>query len=184
MSGPSDLATSPGQVLSLVEQLAQLPYGLEPVDQLAHALQCASLAEQAGADDEVVVAALLHDLGRARPVARAYPGAPHEEAGARFCLARFGARVAWLIAQHVPAKRYLVATDPSYHDGLSEESVVTLRQQGGPMTASEVAAFEAHPDHAQAAELRRWDDLAKQPGAPTPPLAHYAAYLDRSWCGS
>ena len=38
-------------------------YSGEPVTQLEHALQTALLAEEAGADDELVTAALLHDLG-------------------------------------------------------------------------------------------------------------------------
>jgi hypothetical protein len=36
---------------------------LQPVSPLEHALQCAQLAEQALASDELIVAALLHDLG-------------------------------------------------------------------------------------------------------------------------
>ena len=39
-------------------------YGEEPVSEYEHALQCATLAEQDGADEELVVAALLHDFGR------------------------------------------------------------------------------------------------------------------------
>ena len=39
-------------------------YGEAPVSEYAHALQCAPLAEQDGADEELVVAALLHDFGR------------------------------------------------------------------------------------------------------------------------
>ena len=175
------LAPSPGDVLSLVAGLAHLPYGLEPIDQLTHALQCAALAEATGAEDQLVVAALLHDIGRSRPVARAFAGLPHEVAGERFCRPRFGERVAWLVGQHVPAKRYLVAVDPTYHDGLSEESVVTLEHQGGPMDAAEVAAFERHPDHAEAAALRRFDDLAKDPEAPTPPLEHFRTHLETVW---
>ena len=38
-------------------------YSGEPVTQLAHALQTATLAELDGADDALVTAALLHDLG-------------------------------------------------------------------------------------------------------------------------
>ena len=38
-------------------------YAGEPVTQLEHALQTAHLAEQAGADDELITACLLHDLG-------------------------------------------------------------------------------------------------------------------------
>ena len=35
------------------------------VDQLTHCLQTATLAERAGADDELVVASLCHDIGKA-----------------------------------------------------------------------------------------------------------------------
>src|SRR5712672_3443351 len=38
-------------------------YSGEPVTQLEHALQSAALAESAGADAELITAALLHDLG-------------------------------------------------------------------------------------------------------------------------
>ena len=38
-------------------------YSGEPVTQLEHALQTAHLAEQPGADDALVTACLLHDLG-------------------------------------------------------------------------------------------------------------------------
>ena len=38
-------------------------YSGEPVTQLEHALQTAYLAERAGADDALVTACLLHDLG-------------------------------------------------------------------------------------------------------------------------
>jgi len=38
-------------------------YDGEPVTQLEHALQTAHLAEASGADDALVTACLLHDLG-------------------------------------------------------------------------------------------------------------------------
>lgn len=53
---------------TLLEELAGLPYAGEAVDQLAHARQCPGHAVEAGADDELVVASLFHDVGRARPV--------------------------------------------------------------------------------------------------------------------
>ena len=142
----------------------------EPVDNLAHALQCAGLALADGADDELVVAALFHDIGYHARLKRRWPDLPHEEAGARFAAEVFGERVAWLIAQHVPAKRYLVATDPEYSKSLSPASRRSLKKQGGPMTAKEVAAFESQPWAADAARLRRWDDRAKMVDAPAPSL--------------
>jgi gamma-butyrobetaine dioxygenase len=87
-------------------------------------------------------------------------------AGAEFARSRLGERAAWVIAQHVPAKRYLVATDPAYHARLSPASVASLKVQGGPMDEDEVAEFAAHPLAADAVALRRWDDAAKDPDAP------------------
>jgi gamma-butyrobetaine dioxygenase len=151
----------------------------EPVDNLAHALQCAALALDEGADDELVVAALFHDVGYHPRLTRRWPDVPHEEVGARFAAEVFGERVAWLIAQHVPAKRYLVATDPDYARGLSPASVRSLERQGGPMSAEEVAAFEQGRWARDAARLRRWDDLAKVVDAPTPSLDEFRDTIKR-----
>lgn len=165
------------ELAELLEGLRNLPYGGEPVDQFAHAMQAAALAERSGADDELVLAAALHDIGRAAPVARAFPG-PHEESGAAFARRYVGERVAWVIARHVPAKRYLVATDPRYADLLSPASVKSLKTQGGPMTPAECAAFAAHPWAGDAVDLRRWDDAAKEPGDPGIPLDRVLDVLD------
>ena len=50
----------------LIAGLAGLPYGREVVDQRSHALQTGWYAKQAGADDELLVAATLHDIGISR----------------------------------------------------------------------------------------------------------------------
>jgi gamma-butyrobetaine dioxygenase len=151
----------------------------EPVDALEHALQCATHALSDAADDELVVAAALHDIGYHALVMARFPGQPHEAAGAAFAAGLVGERVAWLIAQHVPAKRYLVATDASYARSLSDASVRSLARQGGPMSPPEVAEFEAHPWNMDAARLRRWDDAAKVPGATTCTLAELRDVFER-----
>ena len=51
-------------VLDLLRSLEKVTVGFA-VDQLTHCLQTATLAERAGADEEVVVAALCHDIGKA-----------------------------------------------------------------------------------------------------------------------
>jgi predicted HD phosphohydrolase len=51
-------------VLDLLRSLAAITDGFA-VDQLTHCLQTATLAERAGADDEMVVASLCHDIGKA-----------------------------------------------------------------------------------------------------------------------
>jgi gamma-butyrobetaine dioxygenase len=159
---------SADEVMAMVEQLANLPYGLEPVDQRAHAYQTAGFAISAGGDDELIAAALLHDIGRHETVERQFPEMPHEESARVWLALHFPERVAWLVGAHVPAKRYLVATDHDYYASLSEGSVASFAYQDGPMSADEIAEFERHPWHADAVALRRWDDLAKVPGAVEP----------------
>ncbi|GHJ36995.1 HD domain-containing protein [Streptomyces sp. TS71-3] len=167
------------QLTELIDSLAGLPYGGEAVDQRTHALQAAWFAADAGSDDELVVAAALHDIGRAKSVRAEYPNMPHELAGAAFARDRVGERVAWIIAQHVPAKRYLVATDAVYHDLLSPVSVASLKRQGGPMDEREVAEFGAHPMAEDAVKLRRWDDAAKDPDGSVLPIAELVAAHER-----
>lgn len=168
-----------GELAELIDGLAGLAYGGEAVDQRQHALQCAGQAVAAGADDELVLAAALHDIGKARQVRAEFPGLPHEEAGAAFARDRIGEKVAWLIAQHVPAKRYLVAVDEAYFGQLSPGSVRSLEKQGGPMSTAEVAEFGAHPLVEAAVALRRWDEAAKDPDDAGLPLPDLLRLFDR-----
>ncbi|HML00451.1 MAG TPA: HD domain-containing protein [Acidimicrobiales bacterium] len=50
-------------VLGMLRALAAITDGFA-VDQLTHSLQTATRAEEAGADEEMVVAALCHDIGK------------------------------------------------------------------------------------------------------------------------
>ncbi|HEY3682660.1 MAG TPA: HD domain-containing protein [Streptosporangiaceae bacterium] len=179
-TGPDGLPDRLGrtELAALLDGLRDLPYGGEPVDQHAHAMQAAALAVHASADDELVLAAALHDIGRAGPVRRAYAG-PHEAAGGAFARRYIGERVAWVIEQHVPAKRYLVATDAAYADRLSPASVRSLHVQGGPMTPAEADHFATHPWAGDAVDLRLWDDAAKLPGDPGLPVARLLDILAR-----
>jgi predicted HD phosphohydrolase len=52
------------RIVMLLRSLADITDGFS-TDQLTHCLQTATLAEQAGADDEVIVASLCHDIGKA-----------------------------------------------------------------------------------------------------------------------
>jgi hypothetical protein len=47
------------------------------------------------------------------------------------------------------------------------------------MSAEEVAAFTLLPNYAQAAQVRRWDEAAKDQAAPTPPFDHFRPLLER-----
>ena len=144
----------------------------EPVDELDHALQSAGHAIDASADRDLILAALLHDCGRATSVARAHPGVPHEESARAWLETRFGERAGWLAGAHVAAKRHLVATDPGYARELSVASIASLAVQDARAEgrADAIAAFAEHPWWDDALRLRRWDDAAKVPGAPAPDI--------------
>ena len=163
-------------------------YSGEPVTQLEHALQTAALAEGEGADDELVTASLLHDLGHLvqdlgeTPTLRGLDDR-HQHAALPHLRGVFGPRVLGAIGLHVDAKRYLCATVPGYEDALSDDSKRSLALQGGVFDAAHAAAFIARPGAAEAVRLRRWDDLAKAAGAATPTLEHYLARAARCAIG-
>ncbi len=151
----------------------------EAITELEHGLQCGALARRDGADDATVAAALLHDVGHLL-VGDLFPievtlekDWKHEEVGARYLSRWFGPAVTEPVRMHVAAKRYLVARDSAYAEGLSPSSVRSLAVQGGPMCDAECAAFEAQPGFAAAVALRRCDDAGKDPSLVVPPFAHW-----------
>ena len=177
------------QILKLFETSGQSEYFGEPVTQLEHALQCAQLAHDAGSDDEMVIAALLHDIGHLLEGEGLRDNTvgviDHDAVGARYLRERgFSDRVAQLVSGHVSAKRYLTLTNPSYFARLSPASVATLQLQGGPMTAGEAAAFGHDPLFEQKLRLRSWDEQGKLAGWAVAPLSSYRdlliAHLNRA----
>jgi predicted HD phosphohydrolase len=133
------------------------------VTQLEHALQTANaLRRGAPEDPELAVAGLVHDLGQLLAGAR---DETHAADGAAAVRATLGERVAGIVALHVEAKRYLVATDANYKARLASDSTVSLGRQGGALDAGESAAFLRRPWAADAVTLRRADDDGKAVGA-------------------
>ncbi len=156
----------------------------EPVSQLEHALQAAYHAEQSCADDALIVAALLHDIGhlitkRDEDAADHGIDTRHEQLGQAWLNRYCGPEVTEPVRLHVSAKRYLCATDQEYLGQLSPASVQSLELQGGPFDAAEIAEFQRNPWYRQAVDLRRWDDLAKVPGMDVPPLKYYRGRMER-----
>jgi predicted HD phosphohydrolase len=105
--------------------------------------------------------------------------AHHEEVGARWLAKRFGQEVAEPVRLHVSAKRFLCATDAAYSSKLSSASLLTLKLQGGAMSAAEVARFAALPFHRDAIRIRHWDDAGKISGLATLELADYSDMIER-----
>ena len=182
------MTLSTDQIFRVLDRRGAGRYGLSAVSQKQHALQSAQLAAKRGLGDALVIAALFHDLGHllvGDDVDLAEQGIDdrHEETSANALEALFGKAVAEPVRLHVAAKRYLCAVNPGYHDKLSEDSRRSLLLQGGPMSATEVAAFDKLEHRAAALALRMIDDEAKVAGLPTAGLDDYrpiAARLQRT----
>jgi len=156
----------------------------EAVTMSEHMLQGACLAERDGAPDELIAAALLHDIGHYTSEFGSYSpddtnDKHHDTAGADILRPFFPPVITECVGLHVAAKRYLCATDHSYAKRLSGASLHTLSLQGGPMSRQEVSAFEENPFHEQAVKVRKWDDEGKVPGMATKSFADYAGLLQR-----
>lgn len=172
------MALSIEDIAILFERRGREQYSGEPVTQLEHALQCAKLAEDYGGDDELVTAALLHDLGHLLHDLGETPSLQgvddlHQYRAIPFLRGVFSDSVIGAIQGHVDAKRYLCATQPSYYESLSADSKRSLVLQGGVFNPEQSASFIAQPGADRAVRLRVWDDMAKSEGLVTPPLTHY-----------
>ncbi|MET9674530.1 phosphonate degradation HD-domain oxygenase [Streptomyces sp. NPDC006482] len=181
---PNPFAPDPLDVLAgLFDGAGSAEYLGEAVTQAEHMLQAGALAEAAGAAPHLVAAALLHDVGHfhgavtGRDLMEDGTDNRHSHTGADWLGRWFGPDVTDPVRLHVAAKRYLCAVEPGYADLLSEASVHTLAVQGGPMTAAQARAFEAHPGAADAVAVRRWDEQAKDPHRDTPGFAHFRPLL-------
>lgn len=149
------------------------------VTQMEHALQSAALAEKEGADDTLVVASLLHDVGHllldehaghADFLAR---DRNHEAVGSDWLTKRFTPELSEAVRLHVDAKRYLCATTPGYWEALSPASKRSLELQGGTFSQEEATTWMQQPHAEAAVRIRQWDDRAKAADVVTPALEHY-----------
>jgi [1-hydroxy-2-(trimethylamino)ethyl]phosphonate dioxygenase len=171
------------EILAIFGKRGSDAYFGESVSMTEHALQAAHFARTAGAPNGLVVAALLHDIGH---LVEEVPSdladwtfdAHHERVGSDWLARRFRPEVSEPVRLHVPAKRYLLATDPAYFAKLSPASVVTLKLQGGPMAPHEVAQFETERFYKDAVRVRQWDDQGKVAGLKTPDLSDYRAFIE------
>lgn len=171
-------------IAEIFERRGAEEYLGEPVTMAEHMLQGAHLAEADGASDELVAAALLHDIGHFTSEFGAYSpddteDKHHDEAGGELLEHFFPPVIVECVRLHVSAKRYLCATDPTYFAKLSPASVHTLSLQGGPMSAAEVAQFRRNPFHNEAVQVRLWDEGGKIAGMKTKSFRDYMPLLER-----
>ncbi len=159
------------EIISLYLKYGDSDYIGEPVSQIEHMYQCAELAMEANANEELILAAFFHDIGHLYEFA--FPDErlismdgfgifDHERIGANYLASMgFSDTISKLVASHVQAKRYLAYKFPSYLKELSEASLKTLVFQGGKMSEEEASEFENDKLFEQYITLRIWDEKAK-----------------------
>jgi predicted HD phosphohydrolase len=139
------------RVLGMLESLGDITDGFA-TDQLTHCLQTATLAEQAGADDEVVVAALCHDIGKAISV----PNHPRIAAEILKPYVRDEVYKMILVHQDFQGRHYYA------HFGGDPDA---REQHRDTLSAEEFELASRFADE--------WDQIAFDPDGPTEPLAHF-----------
>ncbi len=171
-------------VIDLYKKYGNADYIGEPVSQLEHMCQCAKIAEEEGYDEEVILAALFHDIGHfcehfmeVEQMA-SYGVVDHEKLGADFLRnLGFSSTITSLVKNHVEAKRYLTYHYPDYYEGLSDASKQTLQFQGGVMTSEEARTFELDPNFDMHIRLRKWDERAKLSNEQIAPMEKYRVMI-------
>ena len=174
------------EIFGMYESYGGEEYAGEKVSQLEHMVQAAQLAEEEGYDEEVILAAFLHDIGHISEAATGENGMDgfgikdHEAIGAEFLRKKgFSKKIARLVESHVEAKRFLTVREAGYYTQLSDASRKTLEYQGGPMTEEEATAFEQYPLFVMIVKMRKWDEQAKIEGKPLPDLEHFKDMMIR-----
>jgi predicted HD phosphohydrolase len=144
----------PDKILGLLRSLADIRFGFA-VDQLQHALQTATRAERAGADDDIVVAALCHDIGKAI-------SEPNHPAVAAALIAPFVREdVAWMIEVHQDFQ------GRHFYEHLGKDPSARERHRD-------------HPAYALAEQFAdEWDQTSFDPDYDTLPLAHFEPLVRR-----
>jgi predicted HD phosphohydrolase len=141
----------------ILESLRQLDHSLEGyrVSRLEHSLQCASRAEADGADEDMLIAALLHDIGDEL--------APYNHAEFAAAILRPYVRpeVTWTVEQHGLFQNY-------YY----------VHHFGGDRNARD--QFRDHPWYAACRDFcANWDQSSFDPAYPTKPLGHFEPLVRR-----
>jgi len=181
------LSTQPDDIVGAIVRMFEIGrrrgYALDKMSHTEHAMQAALVAEEQGAPQSLVVAALVHDIGHfleswPRDIADLGTNHRHEELGSAWLARGFGPEVTEPVRLHVAAKRYLCAVDEGYLDTLSPSSLRNLELEGGPMGRGEAERFERESYFDQALRLRRIDEVARQPGIALPDIQEHSGLLD------
>ena len=141
-------AAMPQMIKTLLRQLEHHIDGF-PVDQLVHALQTATRAENDGANEEMIVAALCHDVGKA------ISDANHGAISAEILKPYIRDDVVWMVRVHQDFQ------GRHYYAYFDKDPNAREQYRGHP-------AFDLAEQFAD-----EWDQTAFDPDYPTLPLEHF-----------
>lgn len=188
MSKPEASSLTPQNIVAFIggifDRCGDAEYLGEAVTMGQHMLQGATIAEQNGQDEDIIVGTLLHDIGHFTSEFGTFSMEDdedrfHEEAGAEVLAEFFPSVITDCVRYHVAAKRYLCATKPEYFKRLSPASVHSLNLQGGPMAPDEVVEFEKNPNLKKIIQVRYLDEAGKRTDMETPDFWHFAPTVQR-----
>lgn len=156
----------------------------KPVTMAQHMPQSATIAEQNGQPEIIIVSALLHDIGHFTSEFGMFQMGDtedrfNEDAGGEVPKDFFPTLVIDWVRYHVAAKRHLCAARPAYFERPSVASIHSLTPQGGPMSDDEVQEFEKSPNLKGIIAVRFLDDAGKHRDMNTPPFANFALIVQR-----
>lgn len=158
-------------ILNLLKKYSHLEYG-ERCSITSHSVQAGLIAKEKNYDDELVLAAFLHDIGHFSPLELNqnqfetmgdFGIEQHDQWGETYLNdLGFSKRVIAPVKNHVASKRYLCFIHQDYYNELSEASKETLAYQGGVMTQDEAKQFETQPFFHESILIRKIDEEAKE----------------------
>ncbi|GAB7528366.1 HD domain-containing protein [Pseudomonas sp. 3A(2025)] len=144
----------PARILAALSKLEDSLSGYR-VSRLQHSLQAAARAEADGADEEMIVGALIHDLGDEL--------APynHSQYAASIIRPYVRGEVTWVLHHHGLFQNFYYA----HHFGGDRD---------------ERDRYRDHPCYQRCVDFcERWDQASFDPDYPTPALEHFAPMVQR-----
>ncbi len=144
----ADLRAVPDRILGVLRATDQLMQGFQ-VSQLVHGLQTATLAERAGAQPDMVVGALCHDMGKI------ISNANHPAIAAEMIRPWVTDETYWVVKVHQDFEGM------HYYARIGLDPMMRRKHAGQPF-------YEAAERFAD-----EWDQLAFDPDYPTLPLEHF-----------
>ena len=144
----------PGKILAAVEKLDQSFDGY-PVTRLQHSLQTATRAMRDGADEELIAAALIHDVGdELAPYT-------HQEIAAAILRPYVRAEVTWIVAHHALFQGY-------YY----------VHHLGGDRNGRD--RYKEHRWYGACRDFcANWDQNSFDPDYPAEPMSTFAPIIER-----